>query len=72
VCTFCHFTGRGDREHAGYKLDLVAEATFEPDTFTFHTAEKEAVLQAFLAPSERTTERPSTGRPRMPTLLCAS
>jgi hypothetical protein len=41
-----------DRAQAGYMLDLVAEAIFDPDTFTFHAAEKAVVLPAFLAPSE--------------------
>jgi hypothetical protein len=41
-----------DRAQAGYMLDLVAEAIFDPDTFTFHATKKEAVLPAFLAPSE--------------------
>jgi hypothetical protein len=41
-----------DRAQAGYMLDLVAEAIFAPDTFTFYATEKAVVLPAFLAPWE--------------------
>jgi hypothetical protein len=52
-----------DREQAGYMLDLVAEAIFDPDRFTFHAAEKEAVLPAFLAPSEEDDRTPVNWTP---------